>query len=239
MNCDTAFDLMTDAAGSRSGALAQHFETCPRCRQMQETLAPALEFLTQDERADDFSARSGESPSSEAAGRQPIITIESLKIAHQAASRLAAQAELPRARRQRLAGQLTGYAAVFAAGLLVALSLVPERGSEKPMPTGQCTRQEAARDDSLRSADTIQALAQSCAVCHTATPAPVHDKQTSFFRSERSNTREWLAPYFREEFGPVDDPRCVAGSKRSAELTALNAICQRVQPSFGAKEMTA
>ena len=107
MNCDTAFDLMTDAKGSRSGALAQHFETCTRCRQMQETLAPALEFLTQDEPSYDFSSGSMDSAASDAGGRQPFVTVDSLKIAQQAARRLAAHTDLPRVRRQRLAGQLT------------------------------------------------------------------------------------------------------------------------------------
>ena len=45
MNCDTAFDLMTDAGGCQSAALALHLRGCPRCRQMQETLAPALGFV--------------------------------------------------------------------------------------------------------------------------------------------------------------------------------------------------
>src|SRR5579872_6815601 len=34
MNCDTAFDLMTDAGAFRSTALMAHLESCPRCRQM-------------------------------------------------------------------------------------------------------------------------------------------------------------------------------------------------------------
>ncbi len=49
MNCDTAFDLMTDAEGAASLALANHLAGCPRCRQMQETLAPALVFLSPQE----------------------------------------------------------------------------------------------------------------------------------------------------------------------------------------------
>ena len=240
MNCDTAFDLMTDANGSRSSALAQHFETCSRCRQMQDTLAPALEFLTQDEPSQDFSAGSGDSPSSEAGGRQPFVTVDSLRIAQQAAGRLAAQADLPRAKRQHLAGQLTRYAAVFAAGLLLALALVPERDRGK-IQAG-CTRREAAAASSGRSADTIQILALSCAVCHTAASAPANDKTTSFrseFRSERADSWDWLAPFFREEYGPVDDSRCVARSKHP---TQLNAICLRAQQSlhtFVAKEMNA
>lgn len=43
MNCDQAFDAMTDPTGSAAGALREHLSCCPRCRQMRETLAPALE----------------------------------------------------------------------------------------------------------------------------------------------------------------------------------------------------
>jgi mono/diheme cytochrome c family protein len=239
MNCDTAFDLMTDANGSRSGALARHFETCTRCRQMQETLAPALDFLAQDESSRDFSSVVRDSATSESGGRQPFVTVDSVRIAEQAASRLAAQAELPRVRRKRLAGPVTRYAAVFAAGLLLAFALVPVRDAETPIPVGQCKRQEAVSEDSERSAEAIRTLAQSCAVCHTATAAPAHDKETSSrrseFRSDRANSWDWLAPFFREDVGPIDDSRCVAGSNRPAEL---NAICQRVPPSFAASAMT-
>jgi hypothetical protein len=243
MNCDTAFDLMTDAHGSRSGALAQHFETCTRCRQMQETLAPALDFLTHDAPSPEFSTLSGDGPTSESGGRQPFVTVESLQIAQQAASRLAAQADLPRGRRQRLASRFTGYAAAFAAGLFLAFVLIPQRDAGKPIPTRQCTRQAAAGQDNSRSADTIQNLAQSCAVCHAASPAAAHDKQTSsfrpeLFRSEQANTWDWLAPFFRDEFGPADESRCVAGSKRPVGLNVSNAICQRAQPLFSARDMT-
>lgn len=231
MNCDTAFDLLTDANGSRSSALAQHFETCPRCRQMQETLSPALEFLTHNEPSQEYAAGSRDGATSQAGSRQPFVTVDSLRMAQQAAGRLAAQADLPCARRQRLAGQLTRYAAVFAAGLLLALVLVPDRESPT-MPAG-CTRQAAASNSPGRSAATIQTLAQSCAVCHTVAPAPAHDKKTSF-RGERTNSWDWLAPFLRDEYGAVDESRCVAG-KRPAHW---NAICHRAQQSFAAKEVT-
>ena len=238
MNCDTAFDLLTDANGSRSSALTQHFETCPRCRQMQETLSPALEFLTHNEPSQEYAAGSRGGATSQAGSRQPFVTVDSLRMAQQAAGRLAAQTDFPRANRQRLAGQLTRYAAVFAAGLLLALVLVPDR--ESPMTPAGCTRQAAAGKNPGRTADKIQTLAQSCAVCHTVAQAPSNDKTTSLFRtelrSERANSWDWLAAFLRDENVLVDDSRCVAGSKRSV---GLNAICLRVQQSFAAKEMTA
>lgn len=241
MNCDTAFDLMTDANGSRSGALARHFETCTRCRQMQETLAPALEFLAQDESSQNYSIVSGDNSPSDSAGRQPFVTVESVSIAQQAASRLAAQAELPQIRRRRLVGQAVRYAAVFAAGLLLALAFIPERDRET-INRGQCTRQEGGSEASGRSAAAIQALAQSCAVCHPSAPAPAKDKTTSLFRSERATSWDWLAQFFHEdqffdeELRPVDDSRCIAGSQRPSEM---NAICQRAAKSSDSNGMPA
>jgi len=46
IDCDQAFDCMTDAARRESPELRGHLETCPRCRQMSETLAPALDLLS-------------------------------------------------------------------------------------------------------------------------------------------------------------------------------------------------
>ena len=42
MNCDEAFDALTNPAERDNSALQWHLEFCPRCREMQEVLAPAL-----------------------------------------------------------------------------------------------------------------------------------------------------------------------------------------------------
>jgi hypothetical protein len=42
MNCDQAFDAMTDPNGPDSAELWRHLSGCPRCRQMYETLEPAM-----------------------------------------------------------------------------------------------------------------------------------------------------------------------------------------------------
>ncbi|MEZ6047333.1 MAG: hypothetical protein R3C11_17475 [Planctomycetaceae bacterium] len=54
MNCDQAFELITDPRGRlqahpASDQLEQHLQFCNRCRQMQEVLAPVLEPLQQNE----------------------------------------------------------------------------------------------------------------------------------------------------------------------------------------------
>jgi hypothetical protein len=232
MNCDTAFDLLTDEHGSRSGALAQHFETCARCRQMQETLAPALEFLTHKEASQQFAAAFRESEIPEQGSRQPFVSGESLRMAEQAAGRLAGHDDRPRAGRRRLAGQLIRYAAVFAAGILLAVALVPDRGQTPTLPAG-CTRQAAAENSAGRSADTIQALAHSCTVCHAAaTTEPAHERTTSLLRSERVNSWDWLAAYFAEEYRPVDDSHLVAQSQSPADLSRI--CCSKIGMSSSA-----
>src|SRR5689334_2720765 len=124
MNCDTAFDLMTDAEGSRSVALARHLDECPRCRQMQATLSPALDFLVETRPADNAHEPAVPPPVTGSRGRrEPIVTAEALQIAQQTAIALRARTETPRIRLQRVAGRTLQYSAVFAAGLLAALML--------------------------------------------------------------------------------------------------------------------
>lgn len=48
MNCDQAFDAITDPTGAESAALREHLARCPRCREMRETLSPALNALYED-----------------------------------------------------------------------------------------------------------------------------------------------------------------------------------------------
>ncbi len=48
MNCDDAFEYMTDATKHDTNDLQWHLDMCPRCRRMKETLEPALSLLTVD-----------------------------------------------------------------------------------------------------------------------------------------------------------------------------------------------
>ena len=45
MTCDDAFDALTDTLLRDDAALRSHLEGCPRCRQMEEVLQPALAAL--------------------------------------------------------------------------------------------------------------------------------------------------------------------------------------------------
>src|SRR5688572_14840650 len=81
MNCDQAFDNLTDPARRSSPELSRHLASCARCRQMHETLAPALALFDHGlaEEPDLIAVRSGYSAP---AG-------ESVLLAEQAATRLA------------------------------------------------------------------------------------------------------------------------------------------------------
>ncbi|MBI1310419.1 hypothetical protein GC176_03860 [bacterium] len=45
MNCDLAFDCLTDATRRDAPELAAHLATCPRCRDMADALEPALDLF--------------------------------------------------------------------------------------------------------------------------------------------------------------------------------------------------
>jgi hypothetical protein len=185
MNCDMAFDLMTDAEGSQTSALARHLDECPRCRQMQETLAPALDFLAKS--ALGHSARKlapafDDLPPAGSRSRAPSLSVETLKIAEQAARNLAARSETPRQRLQRRIGLSLRYATAFAAGLLLAITLFQPRNAAAP--TGEnCTRGDAVRDDRQRSNAEIRALSLSCANCHDA-PQKESDERSASLDSQ-------------------------------------------------------
>ena len=200
MNCDTAFDLMTDAETTRSSALARHLEGCPRCRQMQETLSPALRFLTRNDQDDspwDFTATLDEE--TRGGGRQPIVTIKALKIAEQAATGLAAKCETRREHMQRLVGSDLRYAAVFAAGLLLAVTLFDSTTHDSRIPIEEkCTRREASRIDIERSAVAIRALALSCSACHGAAPSLIERHATSL-ESRGVGAFDWVRLLLADE----------------------------------------
>lgn len=54
MNCDQAFDALTDNKLRNSDALIEHLDSCPRCRDMADMLDPALDLF------DDVLEASGE-----------------------------------------------------------------------------------------------------------------------------------------------------------------------------------
>jgi hypothetical protein len=56
MNCDDAFELLTDSVGRSDAALERHLAGCARCRAMSETLSPALGLMQRVATSDSVSA---------------------------------------------------------------------------------------------------------------------------------------------------------------------------------------
>jgi hypothetical protein len=164
---------------------------------MQETLAPALEFLTSEEATAPGKEFAGVFESGRSGARPPFITVEALAVARQAASELTARATAPRVHWRQLAAKSLSYAAVFAAGLFLASALFEMR--DRPAPAIKlCTRGEAARDDVNRTKAEITTLANSCAACHVARPTSPPDGTTTLGPS-RTTIEEWLQELLRDE----------------------------------------
>lgn len=56
MNCDEAFEFLTDNHLRHHPALQRHLDRCPRCREMQLTLEPALTLFDRATEGDEFVA---------------------------------------------------------------------------------------------------------------------------------------------------------------------------------------
>jgi predicted anti-sigma-YlaC factor YlaD len=150
MNCDQAFDQMTQPGGGTDPLLQSHLAECRRCREMQETLAPAIELFEADARAHREEPWRTESESTG-------------DLATHTARRLTEAAVRPR----RL-GMLLGYAAavLLGAGLVWGTLLIHREG--------QAVTSRWSQADCLYIADgrpaTISTtlFMQSCLRCHQA-----------------------------------------------------------------------
>ncbi len=225
MNCDLAFELMTDAEGCQSTALARHFDHCPRCRHMQETLAPALDLLGPNSLGrseSDLSFPIDEMTSASLRSGQPFVTIEAVRIAQQIATELTMQTGTPRDRLRRGAGKILGYAAVFAAGLLLA-TLLFERRAPTASPGDECQRGGASREGWERTTGEIRALALSCVACHDGPQNRVENRSTSL-EQQRFSPWNWLAP-------ALADRGLLAELNRDPETAPVIAVLMSVNPT--------
>lgn len=175
MNCDEAFNALTDATGNRGDQLERHLRTCPRCRQMREVLAPALSlFLPTDshEEADCFEQETCDAAN---AVRKQFLSVEAVQIAKEAALTLSSRDHnLPERRGRRVkwaAVQVT--AAAVAVTIAFAVFSVPtghepastrQAAATPAVPGRHCAWKERQRtDDSKQDAQVVVA---SCVACH-------------------------------------------------------------------------
>ncbi len=153
MNCDQAFDVMTSPRRMSDRALPVHLAGCPRCREMQATLEPALEMFRVD------------STTSHLPNPWEVAS-EASEVTTQIARRLTTSMTPPR----RGWTGLWGYAAavVLGAGLVMCTivmnpttALIPNVERTKP----DCLYLADARPTRM----TGQQMTQSCLVCHAVT----------------------------------------------------------------------
>lgn len=182
MNCDEAFDALTDPTESNHSALKWHLEFCPRCREMQEVLAPALAMFAGD------SVSSGDSsstslrhlempaearsriPDLEKSGRalsKPFLTPEAIRMAEQTARTLR-----PLGKRRAVRWVMAGAACLMTAlGVFFAMnpgdSGSPYAGNGT-MLADKClwTEREAAPPQTPAEQNSSRWVVLSCVACH-------------------------------------------------------------------------
>jgi hypothetical protein len=170
MNCDLAFELMTDAHGFESRALHEHLGQCPRCRQMQGTLAPALEWLADRVSADEPAL----SPQGRAEVESPTrataaATAESVDVALSAAESLSERTMPSRERIRRKVAVAIRYASACALGACLAIwVMIPRTPAPGDVRGVAVCRRDEARGSSAtsRPAAEIESLVASCVACH-------------------------------------------------------------------------
>lgn len=168
MNCNQAFELLTDPLQVDSSALERHLRDCPRCRQMRETLSPALDWLHEAATDDDhFGSRTTSTP---------LLTAEAVRIAETAARTMVRRPQ----HHDWIPGLLRAAAIVLVAagGVFVGMNRANHEGSPgnaagivpgQPLLTACLWEQPQGRDALAdRSARNVVA---SCVLCHV--PASV------------------------------------------------------------------
>lgn len=160
MNCDCAFDRMTSPDGLTDPALQRHLDVCPRCRQMQETLSPALDWLTSG------TAEPWSTSSATTATATPLLTMQAVRVAEEAAHDLS---------RRRTASQLRrvlSIAAMLICGAALGIAAYDvRRPTEPPVHSVAPGLMTAClwNDPALRSRlpdSSAQSVVASCVVCH-------------------------------------------------------------------------
>jgi hypothetical protein len=212
MNCDDAFDALTDSAGHESPELTRHLSICPRCRDLQQVLEPAISLLRRAPAVE----MPGAPPSNElekdpsSTGRKkPFLTIEAIGVAEQAAAQLGKTRCAGRVRRfGRLFGapgvnKAVRVATIVGLGGLAVLCIglwdwrsdgqsLPAIAPPHSTPSGACTRNDypLARKSDRDAARVVL----TCVACHMNNrPATVLPVSTSLIwpleRFDRQSVR--------------------------------------------------
>jgi hypothetical protein len=162
MNCDEAFDALTDPRRPDDRELQRHLELCPRCRQMQSVLEPALALF--DDPADD---------STWTVESAPFLSADAVRLAERRAVELRRQAGAGRFTRTGIVAVVAGAAALFLLSLLTAFGIgVPGDASRNSSPNGAATCLWVARNDADQQTTSSRVVVLSCVACHLPASLP-------------------------------------------------------------------
>jgi hypothetical protein len=229
MNCDEAFDALTDPAGADAVELAEHLSKCPRCRELKQVLEPALSLLCGDLPAEPAMPAAlpneGRGNDPVAASRKAFLSVDAIGVAEAAAARLASLSagrdsrpavRLPgrRISGRALQGVLCaalGGLAVFCIGFWDGKSDVPPQPQLVPgvIPTGVCTR-NAVPQNATQKRENARAVILSCVACHLRDQQPhIEPLPTSLFQPPRHATARVLLAWEQTELvkGHVPIPK--------------------------------
>ncbi len=238
MNCDEAFDALTDPACADAAELADHLLNCRRCRELKQVLEPALSLLCGDLPAEP--AMTGALPNEgrgndhAVASQKSFLSVEAISVAEAAAARLASLSA-PSAGRpvvrlpgHRISGRAVqgvlcaalGGLAVFCIGLWVGKSDVARQPSLVPgvIPAGVCTR-NAVPQKATQTRENARAVILSCVACHLRDHQPrIEPLPTSLFPSPRRAGDRVLLVWDQTEVvkghGPISKTDCLAAGRR-------------------------
>lgn len=157
MNCDQAFDVMTSSQRTSDRGLHAHLDGCPRCREMRQTLEPALGMF----RADALLTQSPD---------PWLATPEGNDIATRAARRLTTAESLP----HQSHISLWGYAGAIVLGATLVWCSILRTPSTSVSPAVRraetlCHYLTNSRPRGI----TAHQMTQSCLACHAVSDPQV------------------------------------------------------------------
>jgi hypothetical protein len=238
MNCDEAFDALTDPVSAEAAELAEHLLKCPRCRELKQVLEPALSLLCGELPAEPAMPAAlpneGRRDDHAVASQKAFLSVEAIGVAEAAAARLASQSAsrgsrpVVRVPGHRMSGgalqglscAVLGGLAVFCIGLWNAKSDVAPQPSLAPgvIPAGVCTR-NAVPQKATQPRENARAVILSCVACHLRDHQPrIEPLPTSLFQSPRRAADRVLLVFDQTEIvkghGPIPRTDCLAAGRR-------------------------
>jgi hypothetical protein len=178
MNCDLAFDCLTDPARRQCAELTEHLTRCPRCRDMAEALEPAIDLLSEVSSTETVSADAASFDNAGSLGEPAATSLEPRRQSSPLDGRLTAPVKSPgdparptapwhteshrRLQRRLVTWQLLAGIAGLAC-VLTAVTLL--RQSDRQSLAALQVRAECQRATTTEaSASTVVA---GCVACHT------------------------------------------------------------------------